>query len=132
MTNKNTYYKAGLIILAMVLIAVFINGFLDGYQDAADKSSLISKVLKEHCECDEINQIIYAKGLQFGKDGVTTEKAEYELIDCNYKSIEQEAIRINDILSKGVRDFDKVDLLTLEFNSIQNRETITIKNGVIQ
>lgn len=132
MVNKNTYYRTGFVILAMVLIAVFVNGFLDGYQDSIEKSDLIIEVLEDNCECDEVNQIFYAKGLQFGNDGISNEKAEYELIDCNYISIREEAIRINEILSKGVIGFEAIDILTLEFNSNQNREKITIKNGVIQ
>ncbi|MET2986155.1 hypothetical protein [Aureibaculum conchae] len=132
MINKNTYVKTGIIILVLVLVAVFVNGFLDGYQDAADKSILITEVLEDNCDCKEVSQLIYAKGLQLGKDGISTEKAEYELIDCNYKSIEEEAIRINKILKKEVKDFATFDLLTLEFSNNLNRETVTIKNGVIQ
>ncbi|MDY7394818.1 hypothetical protein UMM65_06165 [Aureibaculum sp. 2210JD6-5] len=132
MAKKNTYLKPGIIILALILIAVFVNGFLDGYQDSIEKSDLITEVLEENCDCDEVNRIIYAKGLQFGKDGISTEKAEYELIDCNYQSIMTEAVRINIILKKEVKGFDAIDLLTLEFNNHQNREKITIKNGIIQ
>lgn len=132
MTIKNTYIKIAIIILILILVSVFINGFLNGYKNTMDKSNLITEVLGENCDCKEIDQTIYAKGLQLGKDGISTEKAEYELIDCNYQSIEQEGMRINKILKKKIKEFETFDLLILEFNNNQNSETITIKNGVIQ
>ncbi len=132
MANKKTYFKLGIIILSILLIVVFVNGFLDGYQDSIEKSDQITEILEEHCECDEVNRILYAKGLQFGNDGISTEKAEYELINCNYESFKEEASRINKILNKEVRGFDVIDQITLEFNNNQHNETVIIKNGIIQ
>ena len=132
MTKKKNITRTVIIALVLVAIAVMINGFLDGYQDATDRSDLISEVLEENCDCSEINQIIYAKGLQFGKDGMSTEKVEYQMIDCDYQSFEVEAIRINDVLNKKVKGFKDFDLLTIEMNNKINSETLTIKNGVIQ
>ncbi|MBJ2173802.1 hypothetical protein JBL43_06100 [Aureibaculum sp. A20] len=124
--------KTGIIILVLIAAIVSVYGFIDGYQDAKDRSELISEVLEENCNCSEINQIIYAKGLQFGKEGMSTEKAEYQMIDCDYQSFEVEAIRINDVLNKKVKGFKDFDLLTIEINNKINSETLTIKNGVIQ
>ncbi|QCX40625.1 hypothetical protein FF125_20085 [Aureibaculum algae] len=132
MTKKKNITRTVIIAVVLVAIAVMIKGFLDGYQDATDRSDLISEVLEENCDCTEINQIIYAKGLQFGKEGMSTEKAEYQMIDCDYQYFEDEAIRINEILNKKVKGFKDFDLLTIELNNKKNTEIITIRNGVIQ
>ncbi|WP_117879858.1 hypothetical protein [Aureibaculum luteum] len=132
MTKKKNITTTVIMAVVLVAIAVMIKGFLDGYQDATDRSDLISEVLEENCDCTEINQIIYAKGLQFGKEGLSTEKAEYQMIDCDYQSFEGEAIRINDLLNKKVKGFKDFDLLTIELNNKKNTEIITIRNGVIQ
>ena len=132
MTKKKNITRTVIIAVVLVAIAVMIKGFLDGYQDATDRSDLISEVLEENCDCTEINQIIYAKGLQFGKEGMSTEKAEYQMIDCDYQYFEDEAIRINEILNKKVKGFKDFDLLTIELNNKKYTEIITIRNGVIQ
>ena len=63
---------------------------------------------------------------------MSTEKAEYQMIDCDYQYFEDEAIRINEILNKKVKGFKDFDLLTIELNNKKNTEIITIRNGVIQ
>lgn len=93
----------------------------------------ITQVLKDECDCKEVNQIIYAKGLQYSKDeGLTTEKVEYQLIDCSYTTIEDQGKKINEALLKEVEDFKEFDLITLEFLNGTNKEKVIIKNGIIQ
>ena len=89
--------------------------------------------LKDECDCKEVNQIIYAKGLQYSKNnGLTTEKIEYQLIDCSYLSITDQATKINNALLKEIEDFKEFDLITLEFLNGTNSEKVVIKNGTIQ
>jgi len=122
----------------LIIIVLFLClGILFGYTVASsikssDRSDSISKVLKDNCDCKEINQIIYAKGIQFGKNGISTEKGEYELVDCNFKSVKNEAHKILILLQNKVSGFDKVDLLELEFTNDNKSEIVIIKNGVIQ
>ena len=99
---------------------------------STDRSKSITQVLKDNCDCKEVNQIIYAKGVQFGSNGLSTEKGEYQLVDCKLKSAKKEAEKIQDLLSTKVKGFDKVDLLELEFVNGNISETIVIKNGKIQ
>ncbi|RPD94594.1 hypothetical protein EGM88_11835 [Aureibaculum marinum] len=124
--------KTGIIIIVAVAVVVSVLGFLEGYKDATDRSDLINEVLEANCDCEEVNQIIYAKGLQFGNDGMSTEKAEYQLVNCDYESFVSESIRINKILNKKIKGFNDFDLLIIEMNNKTNREILTIKNGVIQ
>lgn len=97
-----------------------------------DKSSNILKVLQENCDCKEINQIIYAKGIQYGKNGLSTERAEYELVDCQFTSVEQEIERINVMLHKKIENYTDLDLLEIEFENENANQTFIIKNGKIQ
>lgn len=122
-------------ILTMILFLCL--GGLFGYTvtssiKSTDRSKTITQVLKDNCDCKEVNQIIYAKGIQFGSNGLSTEKGEYQLVDCNFGSAKLEAKKIQNLLSNKVKGFEKVDLLELEFVNGNNSETIIIKNGKIQ
>lgn len=99
---------------------------------SSDKSSNIMQVIEDNCECKEVNQIIYATGIQFGTNGISTEKGEYQLVDCKFNSVKEEAAKIKKLLDAKVKDFDKVDLLELEFINEEKTATIIFKNGIIQ
>ncbi len=127
--------KYVLLLVGGLIAGIFMTGAISGAKDAlsGDKSEAIETVLKENCDCESINQLIYMKGLQFNsKEGMTSEKGEYELINCTYESLAQETFRINEILLKEVQGYKELDLLKLEFVGPEKHETITIKNGVIQ
>ncbi|WP_275315073.1 hypothetical protein [Tenacibaculum bernardetii] len=97
-----------------------------------DKSSDIIEVLKDNCDCKEVNQIIYAKGIQVGKNGLSTEKGEYQLIDCKFESIKKETGKIQNLLKSKIKGYENIDLLELEFVNGQKTETVVIKDGIIQ
>lgn len=97
-----------------------------------DKSSDIIEVLKDNCDCKEVNQIIYAKGIQVGKNGLSTEKGEYQLIDCKFESIKKETEKIQNLLKSKIKGYENIDLLELEFVNGQKTETVVIKDGIIQ
>ncbi|MBA6156825.1 hypothetical protein H3Z83_09890 [Tenacibaculum sp. S7007] len=122
-------------ILTMILFLCL--GGLFGYTvtssiKGTDRSKKITEVLKDNCNCKEVNQIIYAKGVQFGSNGLSTEKGEYQLVDCKFSSAKKEAQKIQDLLLSKIKGFNKVDLLELEFINGDDSETIIIKNGKIQ
>ena len=128
-TSSSRFWK--IIFLALGI------GLLFGYSVGSifksnNRSDTILEVLREASQCDEVNQIIYAKGVQFGKEGLSTEKGEYQLVGCELSSIEEEAKRLHNILSDKVKDFQEVDLLELEFIKNDQHRTIIIKNGKIQ
>ncbi|OSY87079.1 hypothetical protein WH52_13540 [Tenacibaculum holothuriorum] len=117
----------------LILILAISIGSLFGYAVSSsihgkNKSDAILKILRDNCNCKEVNQLIYVKGLQYGPDGITTEKVEYELIDCINKNTSELTL----LLAKEVDGFNKIDLVTLDFitNNVSNKTTI--KNGKIQ
>jgi len=132
MTKNKNIIRTVIITLILVVIAVMINGFLDGNQDATDKSGAIIDVLENNCDCKTIEQSVYLSGIQFGKDGISKERGEYQLIDCNFTSLEQESERILTILQEKVKNFDELDHLELEFINNDKSKTVVIKNGIIQ
>jgi len=99
---------------------------------SSDRSSNIRQVLKDNCECKEVNQIIFATGIQFGANGLSTEKGEYQLVDCKFSSLKKEIEKIQKLLQSKVKGFSKVDVLEFEFINGKNSETVVIKNGKIQ
>ncbi len=120
----------------IIVLALGI-GLLFGYSvgsllQSNDRSDAILKELKNASECTEVNQIIYAKGVQFGKEGISTEKGEYQLVGCEFVSVKEEAKRLNMILNNKVKGFEKVDLIELEFIHNNEHKTIIIKNGKIK
>lgn len=128
---KNSTKAITRIILFLCLGGLF--GYTVGTAiKSTDRAKNITQVLKDNCDCKEVNQIIYAKGVQFGSNGLSTEKGEYQLVDCKFSSAKKEAEKIQDLLSSKIKGFNKVDLLELEFVNGNNSEIIIIKNGEIQ
>ncbi|RBW59637.1 hypothetical protein DS884_07850 [Tenacibaculum sp. E3R01] len=120
-----------------ILFIFLILGGLFGYTVSSslhsiDKSKSILKALKENCNCKEINQVLYATGIQYGKNGLSTEKGEYELIDCEFLSLKKEVERIQQILNNKIDNFNQVDLLEFDFINGKNSKTVIIKKGIIQ
>ena len=127
--------KHTLWIFVAICAGIFIAGTIDGVKTAlrGDKSIAVKEVLSKHCDCDEINQFLYSKGIQFNtEDGITTEKAEYELVNCSYQDLQSEIVRLNNILLAEVDGYADLDILKLEFIGQEQHHTITIKNGIIQ
>lgn len=96
-----------------------------------DKSNAILKVLESNCECDQIKQFLYVKGLATSKREVSTETAEYELKNCKYTNLNSEAQRINQLLLKKVDGYKEIDRFTLEFVDQSSSKLVTINNGNI-
>jgi hypothetical protein len=93
----------------------------------------ITEVLKEECDCKEVNQLIYAKGLQYSTgEGFTTEKIEYQLIDCNFTNLEEYSRNINKSLNEKIEGFSEFDKMSLEFVNGNSSREIVIKKGKIQ
>ncbi len=120
--------------LAIKILGFLVLGLLFGYTagtiiNSGDRASTITEVLKDHCNCKEVNQLIYAKGIQYGKDGLTTEKAEYQLIDCNYDVSVEGIEKLNQHLKEKVKNFEQLDFLELEFIRDKQQKTFIIKNG---
>ncbi|MFD2563811.1 hypothetical protein [Aquimarina rubra] len=96
-----------------------------------DKSNAILKVLQSNCDCDEIRQFLYVKGLAVSEKGISTETAEYELKNCKYSDLYTEANRINQLLLKKVDGYQEIDRFTLEFVNRNSSKLVTINNGTI-
>ena len=135
MKSKQNYlgkFKIPIIIVILLILTEFTTGFISGFTSAKEKSIAIIEVLENNCDCKEIKQSIYLKGIQFSKEGISKEKGEFQLIDCNFESLEVEVNRINEILNKEVKNFNEVDQLRLEFINSDVSQSVVIKNGVIQ
>lgn len=96
-----------------------------------DKSNAILKVLESNCECDQIKQFLYVKGLATSEREISTETAEYELKNCKYTNLNSEAQRINQLLLKKVDGYKEIDRFTLEFVDQNSSKLVTINNGNI-
>lgn len=93
----------------------------------------ITAVLEEECDCKEVNQLIYAKGLQYSKnEGFSTEKIEYQLIDCEYSNLEEYSNKINKSLNEKIEGFEDFDMVSLEFVNGNSTENVVIKNGKLK
>ncbi|MBQ4819006.1 hypothetical protein [Aquimarina sp. MMG016] len=120
-------------------IGLFVLGILAGllvyaiftFNKVEDKSSAILKVLKSNCECDQINQFLYVKGLEISEKGISTETVEYELKNCKYANLKKEADRINELLLNKVKGYEDIDRFTLEFVNRNSTKLITINNGIV-
>jgi hypothetical protein len=131
-TFKKVIKTVGLAFLGM-LIGFLIKGGINGIVDHMDKAHNVEIAIKENCDCEEVNQFMYARGIQYSaEDGITTEKAEFELVNCQYNNLGEEFNRLYNVLKDAVYGYADLDLLTLEFVGAEQHHTITIKNGIIQ
>ncbi|AXT57556.1 hypothetical protein J8L88_20370 [Aquimarina sp. MMG015] len=113
-------------ILAGILVyAMYVGNKVE------DKSNAILKVLQSNCECDQVKQFLYVKGLASSEKGISTETAEYELKNCKYSDLTTEANRINELLIKKVDGYQEIDRFTLEFVNRNSSKLVTISNGNI-
>ncbi len=118
-----------------ILGGIFIAGAVKGATDhvMGDKSFALKQALNEHCNCESVDQIVYLKGAQYStQDGLSTERAEYQLNACDYEDLQKEVMRLNEVLKKEVHGYDDLDLLKLEFVGAEQHETVIIKNGKVQ
>lgn len=128
---KTTTKTTIIIILFLCLGVIFgytVTSSIKGYNRSED----VLQALKDNCDCKEVNQIIYAKGIQYGENGFSTEKGEYQLVDCKFKSVKTEVERIQALLNSKVKGFNKIDLLELEFINQNESKVVLIKKGIIQ
>lgn len=132
MANSKNKLRLSIIILILLLVIAVVYTFYGNYLDTKDKSTAIIEVLENNCECKEIKQSIYVTGIQFEKGGITKEKGEFQMIDCNFKSLEGEANRINEILKNEIKKFAEVDQLKLEFINSDISKSVVINNGIVQ
>lgn len=134
MKKRNNKSKQFWIYVAIILFGAFGSGIFVGFskQKYQNRMVIVEEILEEECDCKEVNQIIYATGIQFGEKGITTEKGEYQLIDCKYTSIKEEGERLNSILNRKIKGFDTIDFLELEFVNKDENAIVIIKNGKIQ
>ena len=127
MNKSNLYIK----LLVFLSLGLFFGYTIASSFHKNNKANQILEVLLNDCNCKEVNQIIYAQGIQFGKDGFSTEKGEYQLIDCEFLSLDKELERIQNLLHQKVTDFNELDLLELEFVNDGNIEVRKFKNGIL-
>lgn len=122
----------------LIIITFFIGGLIFGYSlvsytKANNRSEDIEKVLQENCACESATQTIYSKGIQFSSSGISTEKGLYSITGFDFSiPVKEEAERLNNILKKEIKNYDKVDLLELTFKNHNQEETVIIKNGKVQ
>ena len=135
----NELSKKTIVLLTVLVLFASVGIYKTGYSlgKSIGKSfkidDQITAVLKEECDCKEVNQLIYAKGLQYSKsEGLTTEKIEYQLIDCSYQNLKEHSKRINDVLNEKIEGFNDFDMVSLEFINGNSRQTVVIQNGEIK
>lgn len=131
-TFKKVIKIAGFAFLG-ILAGIFIKGIVDGFKGQIDIAQSVETAIEKSCDCEAVNQFMYARGIQYStKDGLTTEKAEFELVNCQYDNLDEEVRRLNKALQNEVARYADLDLLTLEFVGTNQHHTVTIKNGIIQ
>ncbi|CAL2102989.1 conserved protein of unknown function [Tenacibaculum sp. 190130A14a] len=128
--------KYKLTIAFSVFIATYFVGLLDLYKKEYDKDQFtiqkIKTLLTKNCNCETVSINTYYKGIQFDSKGnFTTEKVEYTLNNCSYKSLNQEAQKINTVLKNNIENYKRFDCIELNFVSAQDHKSISINNGVV-
>jgi len=125
--------KILLSFLLFLIIGFVVGSTVKNFKKDHDTTDQIQSVLEEHCNCEKIEKTMYAKGVQYSNnDGFTTEKVEYQLINCEYTNFNQEVERVDQVLGDEVEGFEGFDQITLDFVSENHHQKVTIKEGIIQ
>ena len=75
-----------------------------------EKTNQITSVLQNNCDCESVGLSKYSI-----ENTITT--ATYRLVGCKYNDIEEEALRVKEILSDSIPDFCEIDHFNLVFIS---------------
>ena len=90
----------------------------------------IEKNLQQNCNCESVKVENRAIGIQFNSnEGFSNSKMGITLENCSYNSEEKEANRLNNILNKGVPNYNSIDFVTFYFKSKDSTVTVQIKDG---
>ena len=136
MKTQNKKKKTHL-VFKLILGAIIGASFGFGVGKMVKSNHIITKnieqTLNQHCDCESITSNFGAIGIQFSKeDGFSNERLNFTLKNCkSNSSIEEEAVKLSQVLERNVKDFDQIDLLTLHFVSEENSEIIKIRKGEI-
>lgn len=125
--------KIILTFLLFLIIGFVVGSTVKNFKNVHDTTESIQSVLEENCSCEKIEKTMYAKEVQYSNnDGFTTEKVEYQLINCKYTDFNLEVERIDLLLEDQVEGYEGLDQIILNFVSENNHQKVTINNGKIQ
>lgn len=120
-----------------VLILIFTAGPAVYGMDAQVRmntgiSHTIEKVLKENCQCEKVDQFFLMQGFQVKKQESFGRRADYKIYyPKNACDLNQEMIRLNEILNKNITDYETLDLVTFEFIVHEKHSIFSVQNGNI-
>ena len=89
----------------------------------------IEKTLLQNCDCESVVSLGKGIGISYDKErGLSLSKLEFTLRFCDFDtSSEEEAIRLNNVLKRNVEDYKTKGLVTFNFESENQMESIDIE-----
>ena len=133
MKLKKTAKLIFTILIAGSLGLAFGYGVAQGVSANNKLVNTIETKLQQNCNCEIVSPDVHAVGIQFSmEDGFSNSEASYILENCTFStSVETEAIRLNNILKKDVENYESLDLVSFQFKSSGQIQTVKFKEGCI-
>jgi hypothetical protein len=111
------YTQAKASLFALSLIAIGCGQM----QEVMQKSQDIQRSLASQCDCEDVRMINYSIE-NF------TASAHYELVGCQFESLEKESKRITDFLKKDIPGFCEIDDFTVDFINKGEHQVVRLKD----
>lgn len=94
-----------------------------------DLNTSIERLLLHNCNCENVKSKDRGIGIEFGgKIGLRNTQLEFTLINSRFiTSAEKEANRLNNILRRNIKKYNTVDLVTFNFQSEDQIESVDIE-----
>ena len=110
---------------------VFGYGVAQGISANNKLVNTIETKLQKNCNCEIVNSDVSAIGIQFSiEDGFRNSEASYILANCKFStSLKNEATRLNNILKEDVKNYESLDLISFQFKSSDDIQTVKFKEG---
>jgi len=110
---------------------VFGYGIAQGISANNKLVNAIETKLQKNCNCEIVNSDVSAIGIQFSiEDGFRNSEASYILANCKFStSLKNEATRLNNILKEDVKNYESLDLISFQFKSSDDIQTVKFKEG---
>jgi hypothetical protein len=94
--------------VVFAVIALFSSCVFGDMKAMFDQANQITSVLQNNCDCEKVSIVKYSAEN-------TTITAQYKLEDCNLESIDNEALRVRDLLTDSIPNFCEIDYFDLIF-----------------
>ncbi len=120
--------KKGVVLTIVgVLTFLFLDTvILDGILDKSVDSVEIAEVLKEHCDCETVQNDVSVVGLSFKLAGEATlgDSHSFRLSKCKFNDFNEYIEDLHTVLKESIPNFCDADLVEMTFEATSSEDKV--------